>query len=237
MADRHGETRRRKHWGWGYEDEQPSLSELRAQAAAITAHLGFGRPEPEAPAPLPALAEPRAARAGEAGRDLQSDDSTIAPAMPSAARTRDVVRGFRGIISPPTRRRRPAARRGRGGGGARVGARRRDGGHPLRRGHERRRRGRAAGPGRVRRSRDARPRRSRSGARDRPDLAVRPASRPARRGPRLEAQLANARHDASLLPPVVSVLDPRRLARDARRRALRDRVPPTSTTSSSRCGR
>ena len=42
-------------------------------------------------------------------------------------------------------------------------------------------------------------------------------------GPRLEDELARARPDAAPLPAVVRVLDARRLARDPRRRPLRDR--------------
>ena len=57
-------------------------------------------------------------------------------------------------------------------------------------------------------------------------------ARPGARG-----RAARARPHAPPLPAVLRVLDPRRLDRDPRRRALRDRSTPTSTTWSSRCAR
>ena len=69
-------------------------------------------------------------------------------------------------------------------------------------------------------------------ARGRPRLA-RGADRRGRRRAAPEEQLARARADDALLPAVLRALDPRRLDRHARRRALRHRARRTSTTSSS----
>ena len=118
------------------------------------------------------------------------------------------------------------ARRGRGGGRAGLGDRRRGRGGAVRGRDQRGRRGRSRGRSAALRGRgDGRPSGHGPRARGRRDLAQCPhpgrRDRPGPRGP-----AARARAHPAPLPAVVSVLDPRRMDRHPRRRALLDRRDP-----------
>ena len=134
----------------------------------------------------------------------------------------DVVRGFRGAVRPPARRRRAPARGARRRGAAGVGGRRERRRRPLRRRDERQRRRAVRGPGPLRRRAVARPRRAGPRAADRRGLAG--GEHPGRRDrPGAREATARAGPHAALLSAVLRALDARRLDRDPRGRALRDR--------------
>ena len=229
-------ARRRKFWGWGFEDQQPSHEAVEATAAGAREHLGFGPAEVERPVRLEDLELPAsAARAARLARARSAGPiPTSAPRTRTGSPTATSCARSAGRFDNPPDVGGPS--RGRGGARARArlvrgGGR---GGDPVRRRHERGRRGGASGRSGPTVSIDLR-------AMDRVlevdcDLARRAdpggGHRAAPRG-----AAARARPHAAALPAVVRVLDAGRLDRHARGRPLRDACTRTSTTSSSRSGR
>ena len=231
----------RNHWGWGFEDAV-SAAARRARRGARRRRERSASASTELEEPVPLTAS-RCRRRGVARRRARwpticSTDDHDARLARLGKSYLDVVRAFRGRFEHAARRRRAPARRGatsrpllEWAAGANVAVIPYGGGTSVVGGVEPR------GPGRFDGVVVARPRRARPRARGRRRLARRADPGRARRGPRLEEQLARARPDAALLPAVVRALDARRLDRHARRRALRDAARRTSTTSSSPCAR
>ena len=182
-------------------------------------HLGFGPAEVERPVALqdvrlaPARLDPPAALASICRSD---------PYERALALLRSGLPGRGARLSrplrPSTRRRGASARRARARAGTRMVRRRRRGGDPLRRGHERGRGGRAASP--PGRRREHRSQGDGSRARGRSGIASRAHPGRRHRSAARGAAQATGAH-AAPLPAVVRVLDPRRVDRHARGRALR----------------
>ncbi len=182
--------RRRNRWGWGFEDAVIGADEAAAAAPHVRGMLGFDAREPEAPvaleqASLPArrLEPPSGALAAICAHD----DATRAQHAYGKSYL-DTIRAFRGVYdcAPDVVARPRDEHEIEALLEWAVGVER--GGDPLRRRHERRRRGRGARARALRRHAHARPRCARRAARGRP------VSRAARigagaSGPRLEEQL------------------------------------------------
>ena len=210
--------RRLKHWGWGYEDQAPTATQMREAAEGIRARFGFGGEVEEAGA---------AGGGGAAGAAAEARRRVWGPVLGRALRA-GLARAGQGL--PRRRPRLPRAVREPAGpgrlpprrvgdrDGAELGGGRGRGGDPVRRWHQRRRRGRAAA--RRAAGRDDGPAPARSRARGRPDLAG--GADPGRRH-RAAARRAAARARAhpAPLPAVLRVRDPGRLDRHPRRRPLR----------------
>ena len=226
--------RRLKHWGWGYEDQAPSATQLREAAEGLRARFGFGG-EVEKPVPLEEveLRKPRLKRPGGFG-DLFSDVRVRA----GVARARQGVpgrgAGLPGGVREPTRPGRLSEGRVGDRDGAELGRGGGRRGGPLRRWHQRGRRGRAAA--------------GRSAGGDDGPASARPGARGRRRVPRRAdpggrdraaagRAAARARPHPAPLPPVASSTRPSAAGSPPGRAGTSPRSRPTSTTWSSRCGR
>ncbi len=215
-------TARRKFWGWGLEHEGLDQAELEQLGADVRRSVRARRgPDRGAAARRGARPAPCADLASGAARERLHGGSVRA----GRPQLRQVLAGHRARlparVSASSRPRRLPAQRGRRRGNPRVVHGRARGCDPLRRRLERGGRRRARCRRELPRHGQHRPPQSRPGARGRFGLARgADPGRDARPGARSPAEAA--RLHAAPLPPVVRVVDARRLDRDPLRRALRD---------------
>src|SRR3954469_24959591 len=213
--------RARNRWGWGFEDAAFSTADARAAAPGLVGLLGFGETEPEEPVapdtvtlPAPRLQCPPHLRG------ICTDDETVRATHARGQSYLDTVRGLRGQFGPvPDIVARPRDEREieavpEWAGGANAAVVPYGGGTSVVGGVEPR------DPGPVRRCAHGRPPGARSRARGRPGLP-RGAHRRRRERPADRGAARRPRADAALLPAVIRAVDPRRLDRHPRGRALR----------------